>query len=197
MRLAIVFLTALCIQAQDNIKGPTFTLNPAGPSQPITALNFYDGSNNLIYICKAVSQQPQYTWGVTAAPTQGGLTSIAVATNVGTATTTTAHGLAVGNKITVAGSTTAALNGEYYVQTVGSTTTFTITTAGVSDATYNTAALTVYSTAPRSSASIWEIRKFVYTSSNLTAQQVANNGSMVGVCDNRATTTGATTTYYQ
>lgn len=200
-RVIITLILSVHLWAADNQKGNPFTINPAGPAQAVTALFFYDGSNNLIYTCKAVSQQPNYTWSVTGVSGNGTLTSIVVATNVGTATMSAAHGLSVGNKIVVAGSTTSALNGTYYVQTVGSATTLTITTSGVADATYNTAALTVSTVAPRSSAAIWEIRKFSYTSTNLTAQQSAASsqqiGAMDGVCDNRATTTGATATFYQ
>lgn len=178
----------------------TVALSKGTPDTAITTLFFYDGSGNLQYICKAPPLQPVFTWTVTASPgtNQGTLTSIVVSANVGTVTTSAAHGLAVGNLVVVAGSTTAALNGAYVIQTVGSTTTFTITTSGVGNATYNTAALTIASTAPRTSAAQWNVERFTY---NGTPAIIADQFSTVVlatppemastaytfICDNRAT----------
>ncbi len=169
----------------------------AGPPYvAYSSLYFYDGSGNVIYSCQARSQQPSFPWTRVAST----LTSIVVSSNTGTVTTSTAHGLAIGNKVTVTGATVAsALNGTYVIQTVGSTTTFTITTAAVADGTYNETTLAISTTAPRSSAPVWDIIKYIYNGSGLlTNQQHAFSRSATSsICDNRATTTGATRIDYE
>lgn len=178
-----ILLCALACAAQDNAKGQLVSINPGPPAQPISALNFYDASNNQIYRCQAVSVQPTYTWTVTAKT----LTSIVDSSNTATATTSTDHGLSVGNAVTIAGATDTDLNGTYIIATVPGTTTFTITTASVTDATYNGAALTMSTTAPRSSVAIWSIRRYQYSGTNLTHEQwVGGSTSMNKICDNRA-----------
>lgn len=204
LRLTLALaLLAIVAPAQNRA---TVALSKGTPDTAVTGLFFYDASNNLEYICKAPPNVFSYTWAVTPSINQGTLTSIAVATNVGTVTTSAAHGLAIGNLVTVSGSTTAALNGSYKVKTVGSATTFTITTVGVSDATYNTAALKVSTTAPRTTASVWSIEKFTYdVSSNLIADQfatalVSGNSASTAysfICGNRAVTTTALEIAYQ
>jgi hypothetical protein len=54
------------------------------------------------------------------------IAAIATAGIVGGTVTTAAHGLAIGDKITISGATAAADNGSYEVLTVPSTTTFTV-----------------------------------------------------------------------
>lgn len=189
-------------------QGGTVALSKGNPTDAFTILYYYDGSNNLQYICKtpAFRTAQSYTWGVTAALNQGTLTSIVVLTNVGTVTTSADHGLAVGNLVVVSGSTTAALNGTYVIQTVPTSTTFTITTSGVANATYNNAAMTMTTTAPRTTATGWSIEKFTYdASSNLVADQMATrvaSGQIATnaysfICGNRAVTTGATAIAFQ
>lgn len=181
--LIAVLILSTCAFAQ----GPTVTLSDSDPSQGVTRLTFYSGGAPQ-YVCKALSQQRAFTWAVTPTGSQGTLTSIVVATNVGTVTTSTNHGLAIGNSVTVVGSTTAALNAAYKIATVPSVTTFTITTSGVSDGTYNTAALALTTTAPRSSAAIWSIQFFVYGASGETSRQWAHGSPAPAfICDNRAT----------
>ncbi len=177
-----------------------FAQTPVNQSQSIppdayTSLLFYDGSNYLIYSCKAKSIQPSFSW--TKAATT--LTNIVVLTNVGTVTTSTAHGLAIGNLVTVSGATVDTdLNGIYYIQTVGSTTTFTITTASVANATYTDATLAMSTTAPRSTAAIWDIFKYTISGTNVVAIQKAGGKSGTNsICDNRSTTTGSTKIGYQ
>lgn len=75
--------------------------------------------------------------GSTYAVTGTEFTSVAVATNVGTVTLA-AHGLSVGDSVTIRGATTDAdLNASYTVASVPSADTFTIATSSVSDGTYN------------------------------------------------------------
>lgn len=194
--LSLVILAASAILAQD---GTAVSPSQGPPYVAYSSLYFYDGSGNVIYICQARSQQPNFSW--TRAATT--LTSIVVSSNTGTVTTSTNHGLAVGNKVTVSGATVDTdLNGTYFIQTVGSATTFTITTANVGNATYNESTLALATTAPRSTANIWDIRKFIYDGSGLLtnfqhAKGATNAGSNASICDNRATTTGANTIIYQ
>jgi hypothetical protein len=87
---------------------------------------------------------PTTTWTI-----GGTLTSIVVSSNVGTVTTTVAHGLVPGNNVRVMSSSTSALNsGSYTVATVPTSTTFTIATANVANATYNNAGMLVAYTTP-------------------------------------------------
>lgn len=179
MRIAALLLFALSALGQ-TINNPT----QGPPPDAYTLLLYYDGSSNLQYTCKAFARQPSFSW----LRSDSTLTNIIVATNVGTATTSTAHGLAPGNLVTVSGSTTSALNSTYVIQTVGASTTFTITTAGVPDATYNTALLSVATTAPRTTAAIWDIFQFQYNGSNLltTVQKASGKAGLNSICSSRA-----------
>lgn len=157
--------------------------NRTSPSQ----LFYYDGSNNLTYVCMAGPLQPSFSWTRSATT----LTSIVDSGSTSTVTTSTAHGLQVGNQITISGATVAtALNGSYVIQTVGATTSFTITTSGVGDGTFTESTLAVATTAPRSNALIWTILKMSYNGSNLlTNVQWAqgNSGTYTKSCDSRTT----------
>ncbi len=144
---------------------------------------------------KAAAKQPSFSWYRASAT----LTSIVVLTNAGTVTTSTAHGLAVGNLVTISGATVDTdLNGTYYIQTVGSTTTFTITTASVANATYTESTLEVATMAPRSSAAQWDIFKYTTSGSNITVIQKAfARSGLSSICDNKAVTTGSTKITYE
>lgn len=165
------------------------------PTQTPTRFLDYAGGSNLTYLCLAPSINQSstpgnytYSLSVTAAT----LTSIVVLTNVGTTTTVSAHGLMVGQRVSVSGSTTAALNAAYTIVTVPSTTTFTITTAGVGDATYNNGPLTVSGEAPLLTSPIWSIQHFTYdASNNLTGTQCANGScqALTNKCSDRTTIT--------
>jgi hypothetical protein len=169
-RIALILAALLAV--------PLFAQTPVSqtekPSREATEERFYrDGSNNLEYHCVALATQPQATvftrslgtsYQPNMASIQGTLTSIVVLTNVGTVTTSVDHGYSVGQWITVAGATVdAQLNGNYKIASVPSGTTFTITTASVADATYNESSLKFTSSAPRTNANVWAIRKFYYT----------------------------------
>jgi hypothetical protein len=70
------------------------------------------------------------------------LTSIVVAANVATATTAAAHGLWIGQKVTIAGATVDTdLNGGYTIASTPTSTTFTFATVSVANATYTEATL--------------------------------------------------------
>ncbi len=188
--LLIIALTAATLAAQQPVNQ-----TQGIPPDAYTSLLFYDGSNNVEYICKAKAQQPSFSWTRSAST----LTSVVVLTNVGTVTTSTAHGLAVGNLVTISGATVDTdLNATYYVQTVTGTTTFTITTASVANATYTDATMVLATTAPRSTAAIWDIFKFTYTTTYVAViQKAGGKAGTNSICANRATTTGSTKITYQ
>jgi hypothetical protein len=195
MRTVLLSLLFLFLVSLSYAQVTTVAVSKQPPNISITTYTYYNAGGNPQYVCKAISNQPSYSWSVTPSTTQGTLTSIVVNTNVGTVTMAANHGLNVNNIIVVSGSTTAALNGTYTIQTGGavtggSTTAFTITTSGVGNATYNTAALTVSTTAPRTTTAIWSIEQFVYNaSSNVIIDQFANgNTAHTNICDNRSTT---------
>ncbi len=163
------------------------------PTQTPTRYLDYNGGSNLTYLCLApsinqTSTPSNYTYSLSVSG--GTLTNIVVLTNVGTATTVAAHGLMVGQTTTVSGSTTSALNAAYVIATVPTTTTFTIATSGVGNATYSTSGLTVSGEAPLLTKPIWAIQHFTYdASNNLTGTQCVNGScqTLTNKCSDRAT----------
>lgn len=165
------------------------------PSGNVAYRNFFDGSGNLIYRCITTPNGPWNNASVPAVFSWTGagttLTSIVVATNVATATTSAAHGLWFQNQVTVSGSTTSALNGTYAIATVPSATTFTFSTSGVVDGTYNNMAIVLSTGAPRSTAGIWSIFYGHFAGNNWDGGGYADGSSRLytHVCDNRTTYT--------
>lgn len=188
--VALAALTGLSLFSQQ-------TGQPVGvvqfPTQAPTRFMDYAGGSNLTYLCLApsinqTSHPEYYTYSLSV--TAGTLTSIVVSADVGTVTTASAHGLMIGQKTTVSGSTTSALNAVYTVATIPSATTFTIATSGVGDATYNNGALTLSGEVPLLTSPIWSVQKFTYDgSNNLTGTQCANGScqAMTNKCSDRAT----------
>lgn len=155
-------LAGLCLAALSFGQG-IVNQTAAPPPDNYVQQFFYSGSN-VIYECRAPALEPPVTFYVSSST----LTSIAVASNVGTVTfpATTFYGW-VGMTITVAGSATTALNKTYVVSAV-TPTTATIATSGVSDGTYNDTTLTVSSRSPLLNSAVWAIHAFKYDgSSNL------------------------------
>jgi hypothetical protein len=162
-----------------------------------TAVRISQGPNNLDYTTKisytgtlvtykgtAAKIQPTYSWLGSA-----GSFSITDAAAVGTVTTSAAHGLSAGAEIRISGvEVDSDLNGLYYIQTAPSPTTFTITTSGVTDATYTDLGMVMSTTAPRTTAPIWHITFYQYDGNNCTE---IKNSSFSEIWDNRAATTGA------
>ena len=173
--LLMLVLLAFIIPGQT----PLSTRPPSGP--PFTVyeeLYYRDGSNNIEYVCIAAAVQNtagptifHRTAASSRAPlggTAANLTSIADAANTATATTSAAHGLRVGQRVTVAGATVDTdLNGVYTILTVPTTTTFTFTTASVTDDTYVEATLNLSTRYTRDSQLAWAIQKFFYTGTNI------------------------------
>lgn len=134
------------------------------PASAVIQQFFYDGSNNLNYICWARQFQPNAT---SVMRSDSSLTNIVVASNVGTVTTANPHGLYVGARVTLTGATVDTdLNGVYKVATVGSTTTYTITTINVSNATYNESTLAISTNSPLLTSTVWAIEALTYNGSN-------------------------------
>lgn len=157
----VLFSTLLAVslafgqgQAVNQMDGPT-------PNDQV-GLFYYDGSSRLIYACYA----PALTSTTSYYRSSSTLTSIVVATNVGTVTLSATAQFWVGQQLTVSGSTTAALNGTYRVATV-SGSTVTITTSGVTDATYNNAAMVVSTSGPALNSQIWSIRALNYVTAGV------------------------------
>jgi len=167
-------IVCLAVLLAPLLHGQTQVNQTSGPPPMAYVLQaFYDGSGNLIYACKARQFLQTAT---TVQRSDSSLTSIVVATNVGTVTTASAHNLWIGARVTVSGSTTAALNGTYKVATVPSSTTYTIATSGVADATYNNAAMVLSTNNPLLSQAVWAIQANVYDGSNrLTGSYWANS----------------------
>jgi hypothetical protein len=161
---------------------PEYTPSIGPPVTPYTLLNYRDVSNNVEYICRALSNQPTYTWTKSAAT----LTSIAVSTNTATFTFSSNHGLLPGNVISVSGATVDTdLNGTYVVVT-GGTTTLTVTTVNVANATYTEATLAAWTTAPRTNAGVWSIQRNFYTTTYLDRSTWAGGSTaLVNACDSR------------
>jgi hypothetical protein len=202
--------TATAVLAQGPQQGQLVRSNPFIGTEVPTQLFFYDGSGNLQYICSAQPQQSgqhQTTFAIsntTLTPTNAtgnilALTNVVVSSTTATATTVANHGLQVGNQIVVTDPQTPALAGTYYIQTVGSSTTFTFTVSGVTGGTYTDAGLTIFTNAPRSSDSVWAIQKFTYNGSNQVTNSQSNigAGSFTATCNNKAVTTGSTAIEYQ
>ncbi len=175
-------------------EGTVVNQSEGPPHKGSTFRGFYTGTL-LDYSCYADAVQPAYSFK----RTDSTLTNIIDAANVASVTAP-AHGLAVGNAVTVSGATIDTdLNGTYYVLTIVSADEFTFVSASVSDATYTEATLTVTTTAPRTSARQWAIQKMSYDgANNLVLKQWANGtpGSK-NICDDRATATGSTKVTYQ
>ena len=155
----------------------------APPNNQVQQL-FYTGAN-IQYLCVADAQQQPTQFKVSDKT----LTQIVVSTNVGTITFSSTSYLWVGARITVSGSTTAALNGTYTVTGV-SAATATITTAAVGDATYNNAAMVITTNAPLLNKPVWAIEVFTYASSLMSGAYWAGGPSipvpLTLVCSNRA-----------
>lgn len=177
-----VLLVAIAAMAQE---GPIVNQSAGPPIRAWHQLLFYDGSDNLEYICWTLSSQNVTTW----ARTDSSLTSIAVSTNVGTVTTAADHGLTVGSTVVVSGATVDTdLNGTYAVVTVPSSKTFTITTASVTDATYTESTLVTTYVGPRTTQAIWAVQRLFYASGYLFKRAWAEGTSAANkICADRAT----------
>lgn len=175
-----------------NFDGTSVRLSDSPNDRNYVIKYSYDVNGRIEYIGRASRTQPEYSWTVSS----GRLVSIVVVSNTATITTSATHGLTIGNKVTIAGVTgDTDLNGTYYVQTTPTDTTFTVTVASVTAATYSNSAAAVRTTAARVSDSCWFIEKFLYDGSgNLTDRQTSEFNQ---IFTNRAVTTGDNKITYQ
>lgn len=162
-------------------------VNQVTDPPPTAALNlfFYDGSNNLQYVCGARQFDSLTTY---QSRSDSSLTSIVVLTNVGTVTTANAHGLYIGARVTISGATVDTdLNATYTIATVPSTTTYTIATASVANATYTESTLVIATNSPLTTLARWAIQVLTYNGSNyLTASYWAGASTAYNLaCTNR------------
>ncbi len=182
MKFASLFLVAIAAFSQ----GAPVNITSDPPPASVVNLFYYDASNNLQYVCKSPQRGPT----TTQKRTDSTLTNIVDSTNTSTVTTASAHGLYVGARVTISGATVDTdLNGTYTVLTVPSTTTYTITTANVGDATYTESTLVITTSYPLLTDPRWAIQAFTYNASNyLTGSYWANASTGYGIaCSTRAT----------
>ena len=184
--LVLCLFMAAGLLAQD---GPV--VNPSsGPpgGGPWHSLYFYDASSNLTYTCWALPRSTTVTW--LSATT---LTSVVDSSDTATVTTTTAHGLTIGATVALSGFTgDTDLNATYEVLTVPTTATFTITTALVTDGTYNLAGGekvgVLSTTALQDTGAYWSIQRYVYDTSNRIIKTAWADGTKAPIkaCASRA-----------
>lgn len=179
MKKLLFYLPFVCLawgqgQAVNQVSAP--------PPAPWVSFYYYDGSSNLQYVCQAASHQATTTFRVPAT-----LTNIVVSSNTGTITFASTSYLWPGAWITISGSATSALNGTYKILTVSSATA-TITTSGVSDATYTD--MSIATNSPLLNASVWALHVYTYTGTTLLSDYWAGLPSLTVpnqiACSNRA-----------
>lgn len=157
-------MAALCVCAfAQGDKDPAVAISGGPPMRSWTTVYVYTvigGADYIQYQCYASTNQPSLT-NVGAAPYT--VTQIVDSGTTATVTTSGDHGLSVDNRVVIAGVTgDTDLNGTYVIATVPSSTTFTVTSANVTDATYNNSGIRVISSAPRTNQPIWSVKKFYY-----------------------------------
>ena len=185
--VAVCLFMALALCAQEGLVVNQSSGPPGGG--PWHPLYFYDAGGNLTYTCWALPRDVTTSWTTTST-----LVSVVDLANVATVTTSAAHGLTPGAEVALSGFTgDTDLNKTYEVLTVPSTTSFTITTASVTDATYNLAGgekvALLTTTALRDTWSIWSIQRNIYDTSNRIIAQKWADGTKnpVKACASRAT----------
>jgi len=142
------------------------------PNEPWVKLLFYDGSNNLQYICAAKAIQPTTTYSVAA----GNLTNIVVTGNTTATITATGHKLYVGARLVITGSATTTLNGTFSAVTAADANTLTITVPSTTNATYTD--MTITTVNPLTSAKVWGIEVLTNPSNLLSSVYFAlTNGA--------------------
>lgn len=178
---AFVALISLPLAAQLKVDLSQF---PTGPS--VEAVYAYDGSNNLLSACYALTID-------TTSRRSSIITSISAATNANPVVfTSTGHGfnLNIRPKVTISGGTGnwTAVNGTF-TATIVDANSFSIpidsTTFGAV-----TGTLTYTTTAPRSNVAEWEVILYSYTSTNLILKSfLGGTASFSNKCSDAASTT--------
>lgn len=134
----------------------------------------YDGSNNIIYRGWARAQNKRTEWTIDA----GTLVNFVDSGTTGTVNFTNAHNLEAGMIITFENFTgDTDINGTYIIATIVDTDTITVTTANVTDATYNNGGARAYTICARTGDLVWSIQRMTYTGTNLITQKFADGAS--------------------
>lgn len=186
MRKILVLAALCCRLAFSQVPAQAVNQTTGAPPFGVVQLFFYSGAN-VAYICNAAASANQTVFSISGTP---GLTNITVSSNVGTINLPATARFWVGQQIAVTGSTTAVLNGPYRINTVSGMTA-TIATSGVSDGTYNNAAMTVVTSQPLLNALLWSIEVFTYAGSNVTGIYWAGTASGGTITQNLACSNGA------
>ena len=177
-RLLLFFACGVALFAQ----APVNQIGGPPPAPPYVQLLDYSGTS-LVYTGFAVqylqsTSQCSYLGSACIQRSDSTLTSIAVSSNVATVTCSTACGVWKGQRVTVSGATgDTDLNATYTVTSTTDTaaTTYTFTTSGVSDGTYNESTLRIATNQPLTTQAVWAIQCLKYDgSSNLISTYWAN-----------------------
>lgn len=143
-------------------------LSETPTDQGVQTLTFPDGSNNLVYICKALSNQ-----GSPGSSRNPSVTVTTVSNASPASFTATAHGFDYESVATtspiikITGATTgwAGLNG-VWIATITSANAFTVAVDTSAFGTFTGQSITVTTLAPRINLLQWSIKKLVYDASN-------------------------------
>jgi|SRR5688572_17914817 len=128
-----------------------------GPPMRANRIKYaYDGSDFLIYRGWAASTNRRTEWGINA----GSLVNVIDATTTSTINFGSSHCLEVGNQVAISGASDADLNTSYSIASVTDADTVTVTSANVTDATYNASGLIVYTISPRTCDTVWSIKRY-------------------------------------
>lgn len=147
----------------------------------------YDGSNNMIYQgwAAALNRKADFT------VVNGSLVNFVDSGTTGTINFGVPHCLEAGEEIIVSGATSDLdVNGTYKIATITDSDTITVTSASVTDATYNNDALVVSTTVARTCDTVWSIQKNFYDGSNNLTKRVwafKSSQSFSGAWDSRTT----------
>jgi hypothetical protein len=182
--IALAVLISIATTATVTAQTGSASVSLGTPNSPEVKRFFYDGSDNLKYVCVGL----QKSGATTLKRSDSTLTNIVVSSNTATVTSAADHYLYPGVRITISGATVDTdLNGSYTILTSAASTTFTFTTASVADATYNEAGLVITTTFPKLNALKWAIQVYTYLSTALTGSHWAESAVSYNMkCSDRA-----------
>lgn len=180
------FIAALVFSACAFGQATEVTLTPFSEGRALQSINAYDGSNNLISTCYAVST-------LTNGPRAATKVSVSSATNANPAVlTSTGHGFNTISRpsVTISGATGnwAAIN-ITTIATVIDANTFSIP---VDSTTFGALAGTVVftTTAPRQTVAEWAVMRYFYTGTNLISKVwLLGSSAFASKCSDSASTT--------
>lgn len=162
--------------------GQNCQVGSSTPGVACTSLFTYDGSDNLLYMCKARAIQPR-----------AAVMSVSAASNASPVSLTSAgHGFSTQflPLVTISGGTGnwAAINGTWTATITGANTLTIPVDSTAFGALAGTIVLTTY--APLTTQSVWSVMKFVYSGTNMTG-----SFTIAGSTGERNTCSGAPSQY--